>query len=333
MKRWQFWLGVAISVVFLFFAFRGVDWAATWRAARAAQVGYLALAWMCLLASYLSRAVRWQSVLRSIKRVSLWTTWRVFMVGLVSNNVLPARAGELVRAYVLGQNERVDVAAVLGTVAVERVFDVLTVLLLLALGMASGALGGIGGEYGIWLGAAMVGGLAGGVLVIALWGDRLTGVAARWVGRVSPAWGEKIAGLGGAFVRGVRAVGSVKRAATVTGWTLFSWGLFLVYVYWVLRAYGLQIDAAGVAFLLGFSGLAVAIPSAPGSVGTMEYAYMLGLSLLGVGVEETRLGFALTYHMMEWVTTLALGLFCLGQLGLSLRQVSMGVDRLADKQV
>ncbi|MBN1937824.1 MAG: flippase-like domain-containing protein [Anaerolineae bacterium] len=322
MKRWQFWLGVAISAVFLFFALRGVDWAATWQAVQTAQVGYLALAWVCLLASYLSRAMRWRSVLLPLKLVSLWTSWRVFMVGLVSNNVLPARAGELVRAYVLGQSERVDTAAVLGTVAVERVFDVLTVLLLLSLGMTSGALGGLGGEYGLWLGAAMVGGLAAGVLVIALWGDRLTGVAARLVGRFSPAWGEKIAGLGEAFVQGVRAVGSVKRAAIVVGWTWISWGLFLLYAYWVLCAYHLTVNAAGVAFLMGFAGLAVAIPSAPGSVGTMEYAYMLGLALLGVGMEETRIGFALTYHVLEWVTTLALGLFCLGQLGLSLRQVS-----------
>lgn len=322
MKRWQFWLGVAISAILLFFALRGVNWAATWQAVQTAQVGYLALAWMCLLASYLSRAVRWRSVLLSLKPVSLWTSWRVFMVGLVSNNVLPARAGELVRAYVLGRSEQVDVAAVLGTVAVERVFDVLTVLLLLGLGMASGALGGLGGEYGLWLGAAMVGVLAAGVLVVALWGDHLTSVAARLMGRISPAWGEKIAGLGQAFVQGVRAVGSIKRAAIVIGWTLASWGLFLLYAYWVLRAYHLRVDAAGVAFLMGFSGLAVAIPSAPGSLGTMEYAYMLGLSLLGVGAEETRIGFALTYHVMEWVTTLALGLFCLGQLGLSLRQVS-----------
>jgi hypothetical protein len=59
----------------------------------------------------------------------------------------------------------------------------------------------------------------------------------------------------------------------------------------------------------------------------LEYAYILGLGLLGVGDENTRASFALTYHVLEWVTTLLLGLFCLGQLGLSLRQVTALVEQ------
>ncbi len=325
LKRWQFWVGLVVSAVFLYLALRGVDLAAAWRAALTARWGYLGLAWVCLLASYLLRAWRWQVIVRPLKRVPLWTMWRVFMVGFMSNNILPARAGELVRAYVLGQAAQVNAAAILGTIAVERVFDVAMALLLLVFGVTVGVLGEL--DNSVWLGAAMVGGIVFGVLAAALWGDALVDWGTRWVGRVSPSWGDKLAGVGRSFVQGLRAVGSVGRAVYVALLAVASWALFMAYAYFILRAYRLHIGVAGVAFLLGMAGLGVSIPSAPGGVGTLDYAYIFGLQLLKIGDENTRASFALTGHVIEWITTLALGMFSLGQLGLSFRQVSTLAER------
>jgi uncharacterized protein (TIRG00374 family) len=320
MKRWQFWVGAIVSIMFLFFALRKVDLASAWQAALSARQSDLLLAWLCLLASYIVRAWRWRIIMYSIKPASFWTMWRVFVVGFMANNILPVRMGEIVRAYVLGQIIEVNAASVLGTIAVERVLDVIMVLMLLAVGVAFGMLAGIGGS--VWLGAAMVGVLIAGVLVLAVWGEQLADWGERIVGRVSPSWAKKIADLGRSFVRGLRSVGSLNRAVRITFWAAVSWGLFMAYAHFILRAYGLNVGPAGVAFLLGLAGMGVAIPSAPGSVGTLEYAYIFGLGLLKVGDENTRASFALTYHVLEWVTTLILGLFCLGQLGLSLRQVT-----------
>lgn len=330
MKRWQFWLGLAISAVFLFFALRGVDFRAAWQAALMARWEYLAGAWLCLLASYVVRAWRWKNVLACLKPLSLWTVWRVLMVGFVSNNILPARIGEVVRAYVLGRTAQIDTAAALGTIAIERVFDVLMALLLLVVGVAFGVLGGAG--YSLWLGAAMVGGLVVGVLAAAVWGEALAGWGERLIGRFSPAWGKKLADLARSFVGGLRSAGSPLRVGQLAVGSAIAWGLFMAYAWLVLHAFGLPIQPAGLAFVLGVAGLGVAIPSAPGSVGTLEYAYIFGLELLQIGDSSTRASFALTYHVMEWVTTLALGLFCLGQLGLSLRQVSsMAAADIKDK--
>ena len=320
MKRWQFWLGAITSIVFLFLALRKVDLASAWQAALLARRGDLLLAWVCLLASYVVRAWRWRIILYSIKPVPLWTMWRVFVVGFMSNNILPVRMGELVRAYLLGQVIDVNAALVLGTIAVERVLDVIMVLLLLVVGVAFGMLGGM--EGGVWLGATMVGGLIVGVLVLAVWGEHLADWGERLVRPVSPSWAKKLTDLGRSFVSGLRSVGSVSRAVRITLWAAASWGLFMAYAHFLLRAYGLSVSPAGVAFLLGLAGMGVAIPSAPGSVGTLEYAYIFGLGMLNVGDESTRATFALTYHVLEWVTTLILGLFSLGQLGLSLGQVT-----------
>jgi uncharacterized membrane protein YbhN (UPF0104 family) len=125
-------------------------------------------------------------------------------------------------------------------------------------------------------------------------------------------------------------VGNVRQSLQIALWAAVSWGLFIAYAHFILRAYGLHVHPTGIALLLGLAGMGVSIPSAPGSVGTLEYAFIFGLGLLNVGDENTRAIFALTYHMLEWVTTLVLGLFCLGQLGLSWRQVTAMTEQKVD---
>lgn len=319
-KRWQFWLGLAVSAVFLFLALRGVNWPAAWEAVRTAQWQWLLPAWGCLLASYLARAWRWQMLLGSFRPVPLSLTFPITVVGLFSNNVLPARIGELVRAYVLGRKTEIDAATGLGTIAIERTFDVLMTLLLLVIGVTLGVLGHTG--YSLWAGVGMVGGLVAGVLMVAWQGERLAVLGERMVGRFSPVWGNKLGGLVRSFVHGLRSAGRPRQLVGLALWSAVVWSTFMGYGGFILRALGLHISPAGLAFLFGVAGLGIAIPSAPGSVGTLEYAYVFALEVLRIGDGNTRVSFALIYHALEWATTLVLGLVCLGQLGLSLGQVS-----------
>jgi len=320
MKRWQFWLGLLFSTVFLFLALRKVDFAAAWQHVLAARWEYMALAWLCLIASYGVRTWRWHIIVRPIGHVSPWTLGQVFMAGCMANNILPARIGEVVRAYLLGQTAQIPAASALGTIAVERAFDVIMALILLALGAALGVLGDVSG--GLWLGGATVAGVVTGIVVLAVWGTQLSYLLEKVVGRVSPVWGKRLADLGRSFVQGLRSVGSIGRALWIGGWSIAVWVTFVAYAYVILRAFDLRITLAGAAFLLGVAGLGVSIPSAPGSVGTLEGAYILALQLLAIGDENSRASFALTYHVVEWITTAALGLVSLGRLGLSLRQLA-----------
>jgi uncharacterized protein (TIRG00374 family) len=272
------------------------------------------------VASYGVRIYRWFAIVQSIGAVPVEKVGTVYMAGLLANNVLPARTGEIVRAAALSQAARVKGAAALGTIAVERAFDVIMALLLLAVGVGFGVLSAVGSS--LWLGAALVAVLVGALAVLATWGERLSSTVERTVGRVSPAWGQRLGNLGRSFVTGLRSIDSVGRAVRVFGASAATWGLFMAYAFLVLRAYGLGIDPAGAAFLLGLAGLGVSVPSAPGNVGTLEGAIILALRLLGIGDASSRASFALTYHVLEWVTTCALGLLCLGRLGLSFGQLS-----------
>ena len=125
------WLGFAISLAFLALFFYQTDWdeirdaftRANYAIALASLPVYFAGIWV--------RTVRWQYLLRPVARVKAGRLYPVVIIGLMANNLLPARAGELVRAYVLGERERVSKAASLGTIAVDRLFDGLTLVPLL----------------------------------------------------------------------------------------------------------------------------------------------------------------------------------------------------------
>src|SRR5438105_3805238 len=116
----RLWIGLVVSLVCLVLAFRGVDMGAA--AALIAGANY----WLLLpaLAAYFAgvwvRAVRWRYLLRPIKPMPSGRLFPVVVIGYMANDVLPARMGEIARAYVLGRQEGVSSTSVLATIAVER---------------------------------------------------------------------------------------------------------------------------------------------------------------------------------------------------------------------
>ncbi|MDQ6602195.1 MAG: flippase-like domain-containing protein, partial [Chloroflexota bacterium] len=118
----KFWIGIAISVVFLYLALRGQDFGALWRAMREASYVWLIPAIGCYFVGVVIRTYRWHILLRSTANIPMRRLWPVIVIGYMANNILPLRAGELVRTYVLSEREKVSRSATLATIVVERVF-------------------------------------------------------------------------------------------------------------------------------------------------------------------------------------------------------------------
>ena len=133
LKQWRLILGVAISAFFLVFLLRQVsDFGAVGSALREANYLYLLPALAVYFLGVWIRAARWHYLLRPIKSVSANRLFPVVVIGYMANDVLPARLGEFVRAYVLGEQERLPKAAILGTIVVERTLDGIAMLLFVA---------------------------------------------------------------------------------------------------------------------------------------------------------------------------------------------------------
>ena len=123
MKKWQFWLGVLISVLFIWFALRGLRLDEFWGAVQKANYWWLLPGIAVYFVGVWVRAWRWHYLLGPIKKIPTKTMFPITTIGYMGNNIYPARAGEVLRAVILKRKEGVSVSASLATIIVERIFD------------------------------------------------------------------------------------------------------------------------------------------------------------------------------------------------------------------
>src|SRR5512144_1663073 len=123
MRRWQFWLGVLISVLFIWLALRGLRLDQFWGAVRSANYWWLLPGVAVYFVAVWARAWRWHYLLKPIKQIPTATVFPVTAIGYMGNNIYPARAGEVLRAVILKRKEGVAISASLATIIIERIFD------------------------------------------------------------------------------------------------------------------------------------------------------------------------------------------------------------------
>ncbi len=128
MKKWQFWLGVIISLGFIIYALQGLKLTEVFSQVQSANYAWLIPAVAVYFVAVWARTWRWDYMLRPLKKIPVRRLFPVVVIGYMGNNVYPFRAGELLRSFVLREREGVAVGASLATVIVERVFDGLVML-------------------------------------------------------------------------------------------------------------------------------------------------------------------------------------------------------------
>src|SRR5882724_8874921 len=126
-------LGVSLSIIFMYLAFRRIDIKALGIRLKTADLTYVFLTLLPLSVSYITRAFLWRRIISSFRDVDFSNAFSALMIGFFANNVLPGRIGEFVRAYVLGNKENLEKTFILGTIVIERLSDIFTLLLLLVL--------------------------------------------------------------------------------------------------------------------------------------------------------------------------------------------------------
>jgi uncharacterized membrane protein YbhN (UPF0104 family) len=239
--------------------------------------------------------------------------------------------GDLVRVGALRQLEGASGARVLGTVAVERVLDVLTLVFFLGGYLAFAAAGEHESEL-IFAGqVALAGGIClTGMLFVGYWRrawlQRLLAAPATWV---KPSLGDKIATLAGRFLEGLQVFVSPRQVFQVVLLSAGLWGAAVLQYYGVGQALGLSVapgDYVVVVFATAFGAI---IPAAPGAVGTFHGFARLGLYLVAVHSGEAALAYAAILHATEWVLMNLTGIYFLSRDGLTLLAAAPNGDNHA----
>jgi glycosyltransferase 2 family protein len=266
---------LVVSAALLWLALREVDLDAAVRSLQSAHWGWIAVALALYWLELAVRIGRWHLMLGSIGRLRIRAVWTAFIVGYAANNVLPARMGELLRADLIGRTGAIARLAALGTIVFERLLDMIVVTLCALFGLAE-VLDSSGSAKAVAQGMAVsIALIVGTVLAIFLLWFMRAGDLGRFPR--AKAWIEALhAGL--APARRPRLLLSTLVLSALI------WSINGGVVWAIIRAVGLHIGVAEILVLLGIGGIAAAIPSAPASLGTLQFAFVAGFSLLRLPV-------------------------------------------------
>lgn len=347
LKSRSFWIGIALTGVFVgWFVFK--NWGKFPEMKTAFEDADWRLALLSLpiyFAGLFVRTVRWQYLLRPVKKVSALRLYPVVIIGLMANNILPARAGELARAYVLGEREKISKTTSLGTIAVDRLFDGVTLIpLMLIVAALAGdkahfpVLGHNLNFAGLGVVMAVLFGAALGVLFYLAFSDAGRRFLHRMVHRFSPARVKPhVEGLLHSFFDGLHALRSPVDLGVAWFMSLVSWLLEATMYYVVARAF--SIDEPFYVFILmtAAANLAIAIVATQGGVGAFELVVsktiiaFAGSAAAGKAIQDQAAAYAIGLHALLLVPIVVIGLALMWSMDLSLGAI-VGGDRKLEEE-
>lgn len=330
---WRGALGIVISVALLAYTLRNESPADIWRVIAASNVALFFLATVAATLVFPLRALRWRVILEPIGQLPLGSLWRATAIGMMVNNVVPARAGELARAYTLARTEPdVRFTAALASLVVDRIIDGVVVVTLLGVALALSPFPAdttILGQPVARL-AAVTGAIAIGALLVlgalALFPDRVVALFDAIVSRVFPKAHPRMRPYFVSFVDGLGALRSPGRLARILAWAFALW-LMNALSFWIaFMAVGIDVPFTAALFVQGLIAFAVAAPSAPGFFGVFEISAVAGLALYGIP-GDLAVSWALGFHILTFIPITVIGLFYFGRLGLHFRDLGTATRR------
>ncbi len=332
LKSRGFWIGIIVSAVFIGLFARSTDFGAVKRAFEEANYWWVAASLPVYFAGLWVRTIRWQYLLRPVKKITTIRLYPVVIVGLMANNLIPARAGELARAYVLGVRERISKSTALGTIAVDRLFDGVTLVPMMFIVAAFAGKDvtlpvGFGKSLnfaGLSAVMALLFGLALGVLFYLAFSERGQNGLHRLIHRFAPGkLKPKVEEIVQSFFAGLDALRSPVDLGVAWVMSLISWTLEAGMYYMVARAFGINEQFYVFLLLAAAANLAIAVVASQGGVGPFELVVsktivaFAAVSADPAAFEETAKAYAIGLHAVLLFPIIIIGLYLMWSMKLT----------------
>jgi uncharacterized protein (TIRG00374 family) len=326
---WRVWLGLLISALFAYLALRHVDPSRMWLVIRSADPALYALVVLLTLFQYLIRAWRWRILIEPIKKTSLSSRLYALMIGFAANCIFPVRLGEIIRANTLGQREHISASSTFGTIVVERIFDGLTLLLFLMIGLIGTRFPEEWNSVGASLRATAIFLLVSYLLLISfLIGFKVKAkpflnLLDRLLFLVPRKFRSRIIEVVWNFSLGLAMPRDPTRWVLVAFYSLLLWSASLCQIKLVELAIHLHMPLISPFLVMAMASFGVMIPSAPGFIGTFHLSVQYAFLFYGIGKEEG-LSAAILWHASFFFPALILGLLAFSLLHLSPAALASG---------
>jgi uncharacterized protein (TIRG00374 family) len=337
-RNYKVYLGLLFGSLFLYLAVRKIDYGELFSVISHIRWQVLLLCVFLNYLSYVTRALRWRYLIRSVKEIPFRPLFSATVIGFGANNMLPVRIGELVRAYVLAKMEKIKTSSAFATILLERVFDgfmilVMLVVVLFAVNFPSGY-----GELRLTLrilGFVSLGFLVGllGFLLFFTGDPQRAAAVARFVTRpLSQRAGDKLDGIIGSFLEGLMVLYRGRDIVSVIFYSILTWLVIVTFYYSFFWAFTFAVPYVAAVFLTVALAFAVMIPAPPGYIGTYHAAARYALVFYGLGAEEA-VGMGIIMHGVSFLSAIILGLLFLWIERMSFLEVSaLGREELERNQ-
>ena len=310
-QRWQLIIGLLFGLGLVWFSSRGLDFGQLWSHLKGADYWWVLPAFIGRTITFSVRSWRWGFLLSTDKKLPPLRLFPAIAIGYMANNLLPFRLGEIVRGYVLRLQEGIPMSTGLVTIAVERVFDGVLVLLMVLIGLLFAPMPA---QFRPFVTLGTIGFSAALIILILLarspdtilhWSDRL--IPQRWHKQFFPIMQQLQNGLSG--------LRSWRQIATLVGSSIIIWFLETGKFWFVAQAFEIDVPYTYLILIIGIVNLVSTLPGPPGFVGTFDAPIVGMLTLYGIG-QDVAWAYTLVLHLVVWLVSIVLGLFFTLRLGL-----------------
>jgi hypothetical protein len=333
---WRGALGLVLSAILLTYTLRDVDFSHVWQVLRQSNVALFVLSAATATALFPLRAWRWRYILEPIApRLPLGMLFRATAIGMMVNNTVPARAGEVARAFALSRAApQVGFGAAFASLVIDRIYDALIIVMILVVAMLAPDFPGtttIAGQPA----SRVIGGVTAAAIVVlialgalAVYPRRAVALFDKTIRWISPTVAERGGSLLSSFANGLGALRSPRLASIIFFWTVVHWMVGCLSFYIAFRAVGIDAPFTAAMFLQSLIALGVAAPSSPGFFGVFEFFARQGLALYGISQNDA-VSWALGYHILSFIPITLIGAWYFTRMGMHLKDLNQATPERA----
>jgi hypothetical protein len=299
-------IGCIISAIFIFLAVRGINLSDVMKSFRSANYLYVIPIELLMVLVLYMRAYRWGIILEPRVKYPQWPLFVITAIGFMTISLLPARLGEFTRPLLVKQKSGIRISSTMATIVVERVFDLLTLMVVLCLVILTISLPPQIFKTGVII-LAMVLVVFALLLLLVIKKDFSLRILNPLLDKLPARIGAIIKNQLHAFIEGLEILPDVQKTLYVALLSVAIWSLLAFSCYLMFFSFGFKLSMINALALTVIIAIGVMLPAAPGFVGNYHYACVLGLTFFGIG-EAAALSYAIALHFLQLMPVIIIGL-------------------------
>jgi len=317
LKKKSTWIGLAFIIFTFYFLFRNIDKDKLFTAVGQFHLIWLLPALAVYLFGYIIRGYRWMVLLSPIKKCSFQSLFPTLIIGFMANNIYPARAGEFVRAHLNGAKEGISRGASFATIILERLFDGLTMILILWAALLFGSLPiqkdtmSPGIQYAINLSPYVFGSAFLALFILVLFKKSAIKLINYLITKAPQKLHEPLGKIAHTFIDGLQILQNARESFAILIASLCAWICEFTAFYFLAVGMGIApspLTLWSAALLMAIVNLGILIPNAPGGIGLFEFIGVALLLPFGIG-KEMALCFMILVHLLVFIPITLLGAY------------------------